>query len=233
MNNFTNDCITCKTKTCSVLKNCDNETLADVSQKKNCKEIKKGKILFSEDDIIHGVYFIKKGFLKVELNGKIGRPLIASIATQGSMFGHRVTANQKLHTSTVTAIEDCEYCYIPLHLFQEVTSKSQTLKDQISCYFLKELEQAEKSMIHLAHKSVREKIAIALLMFANYYNYTGKKSFTIHFGRQEIADFTGTTKEQVSKVLKDFKKESLIKCKAKQINYLNLSQLEKIAYSTF
>lgn len=231
MNNFTNDCLTCKTKSCSVLKNCDNDTLLDISLKKICKEIKKGSKLFSEGDIVHGIYFIKKGVLKVELNGKVGRPLITNIATQGAMFGHRVTANKKQHTSTVTAIEDCECCFIPLHLFQDLTLKSQTLKDQISCYYLTEIEHAEKSMIQLAHKNVKEKIAIALLIFAKFYNYTGKNSFTIHFSRQEIADFTGTTKEQVSKVLKDFETDVLIKCKAKKFSYLNIAELNKIAFS--
>lgn len=229
MNNFTNDCLTCKTKSCSVLKNCDSDILLNISQKKICKEIKKGENLFSEGDVVHGIYFIKKGVLKVELNGQIGRPLITNLATQGAMFGHRVTANQKLHTSTVTAIEDCECCFIPLHLFQDLTLKSQNLKDQISCYFLTEIEHAERSMIHLAHKTVKEKIAIAFLNFSKFYNYTGKNSFTIHFSRQEIADFTGTSKEQVSRIIKDFENEKLIKCKAKKVFYLNVEGLKNIA----
>ena len=86
-------------------------------------------------------------------------------------------------------------------------------------------------MIQLAHKNVKEKIAIALLIFAKFYNYTGKNSFTIHFSRQEIADFTGTTKEQVSKVLKYFETDVLIKCKAKKFSYLNIAELNKIAFS--
>lgn len=229
MNNFSMDCFTCKSKKCSVLKNCEVHILAEINSKKVCKEIHKGEILFSEGDEILGVYFIKKGFLKVDLNGKIGRPLIAKIAGQGSIFGHRIAHNKNKHVSTVVALEDCEYCFIPQHLFQEVTVKSQNLRDQISYSFLEELELAENAMILLAHKTVKEKIATALIKLANTYGYNHKKSFKIHFSRIEIADYAGTTKEQVSKILNDFINEGLIKCKAKTFYFLNIPGLQKIA----
>ncbi|HRN49627.1 MAG TPA: helix-turn-helix domain-containing protein, partial [Niabella sp.] len=51
----------------------------------------------------------------------------------------------------------------------------------------------------------------------------------ISFCRQDIADLAGTTKEQVSKILKDFEKEKLIKCAAKKFSYLHTGMLRSIS----
>jgi len=221
------DCITCKVRSCSVLEHCDTETLTAISTYKLPKLLQAGEKLFVEGDPILGVCFIKKGFLKVELNGKQGRPLILRIACKGAIFGHRINAQRNCHAYSATAISEVQYCYIPHNLFNDILKKSHILHNQIINQFLAELELAEKKAVNLAHKSVREKIAEALLLLSDVYQYEEKKqSFKIALCRQDIADLSGTTKEQVSKVLKSFEKEGLVKCSAKKFNYLNTSLLK-------
>ena len=230
MSPLKNDCIICKTKNCSILKECDKNTLLSISNVKLSKSLKKGDKLFSEGDPIRGIYFIKKGFLKVELNGKQGRPLILQIAGKGSLFGHRINTFHPYHSCSVTAASDTQYCYIPTPFFENIIEKSPLLRNQIINQFLNEIELAEKKSVNLAHKTVREKVAEALLLIARLYDYEKKQqSFRIHFCRQDIADLTGTTKEQVSKVLNDFENEKLVKCKAKKFSYLAIDSLHQIS----
>lgn len=225
-----NDCITCKVRSCSILGTCDINTLQSISTFKISKSLQKGQKLFSEGDIIQGVCFIKKGFLKVELNGKQGRPLILRIAGKGAVFGHRRSANHPCHNCSVTAVSDVQYCYVPNELFSEISGDSGELRAQIVNQYLDELDLVEKKAINLAHKSVREKTAEALLLLADAYQYSEKKqSFRINFCRQDIADLAGTTKEQVSKMLNDFEKEGLIKFSAKKFTYLNTQKLESLS----
>ncbi len=224
------DCITCKTKNCSILKECSRNTLMNINDIKITRSIKKGEKLFSEADPVQGVYFIKKGFMKVELNGKLGRPLILQVAGPGCLFGHRVNPLHTQHPYSVTAAGDAQYCYIPSDLFNEVVKKDPKLSYQIMNQILNELEFTEKKTVNLSHKTVREKIAEALLIFARLYDYEKTRhSFRIHFCRQDIADLTSTTKEQVSKTLNDFEKEKLIKCSAKKFTYLDLDSLRSIS----
>ncbi|HTN08326.1 Crp/Fnr family transcriptional regulator [Agriterribacter sp.] len=224
------DCITCKIKNCSILKACDTPTLIAISTFKIAKSLNKGEKLFYEGDPVQGIYFIKQGFLKVELNGKQGRPLILHIAGQGAIFGHRTNSFHPYHACTATAVTDIQYCYIPLALFDDIAEKNPVLKQQVINQLLTELELAEKKSVNLAHKTVREKIGEALLILARVYNYEAKRCpFRIHFSRQDIADLTGTTKEQVSKTLNDFEKENLVKCVAKKIIYLDTEALRMIS----
>jgi len=224
------NCITCKVRSCSLLSACDMPTLKAISAYKYPRSLQKGERLFSEGDPVRGICFIKQGLLKVELNGKLGRPLILQIAGRGAVFGHRANASHAFHTFSATAASDVSYCYISRNLFNKITDRSPELKRQLVNRFLDELELVEKKIVNLAHKTVREKLAEALLMIAEAYQYEETKlSFQIDFCRQEIADLADTTKEQVSKILNDFEKEGLIKCVARTFSYLDIDRLRIIA----
>lgn len=224
------ECITCKLRNCSILKNCDNDPLSFISQYKRCISLSKGERLFAEGDPIQGIFFIKSGYLKIELNGKQGRPFILNFVGKGTILGHRYNSNHSHHSSSATAVSPVQYCYIPLHLFNSITEKSTQLKQLIFNQMLNKHEVIQHKSIKLGHKSVREKVADALLMLAEVYEYElNKQSFRIGFCRQDIADLVGTTKEQVSTVLKDFEKERIIQFIARKFSYMNLLALREIA----
>lgn len=230
MNSFINDCRTCKIKNCSILKNCGDQILQDLTKIKISKSLRANKQLFTEGDPVMGVYFIKKGLVKIELNGKNGRPLLLKIQKPGSLFGHRINQHHTHHSFSVTTVMDTEYCFIPSYAFSDLLHKTPSLQNQMLNQLLDDLNEAEQKSITLAHRSVKEKVADAIIQLANLYDYSSKKlSFRIHFCRQDIADFTGTTKEQVSKTLNQFEKENLIKCKAKRFTYVDMDSLMDIA----
>lgn len=224
------DCVTCKVRDCSILKGCDQLTLKAINDTKHSYYLDPGQKLFCEGDPVEGIYFIKKGFVKIELNGKEGRPLILSIAGKGTILGHRSLAKQTVHHCSVKALSKVTYCVIPHDIFAEISDKNTHLKQLIFDACLTELLLAEKKALSLAHKTVREKVAEALVNLANLYQYEEKKlSFRVDFYRQDIADLAGTTKEQVSKTLKDFEAKGYIKCTGKRFNYLHINSLRTIS----
>lgn len=224
------DCLTCKARACSILNNCGKDDLRAISITKEPKSLVKGENLFTEGDLKRGVCFIKRGFLKIELNRKTGHPLILRIVGKGSILGHRINSGHMFYPYTATAVSDVEYCFITYNQFQEIMKKSTLLRQQLVNQFLNEIESAEKRALFLAHKTVRQKVAEALLALANVYEYTeGKQTFKISMGRQDIADLAGTTREQVSKTLRDFEKEGYIRFNAKKFSYLNISLLQNIS----
>ncbi|MCO6494871.1 MAG: Crp/Fnr family transcriptional regulator [Bacteroidetes bacterium] len=230
------DCIHCKTRDCSILKDCNYETLQALSTFKIRGALKNGEALFSKGDEIKGVYFIKNGFIKIESMGRNGRPLILRIVSKGAILGSRININEKhkIHTFSAVAGSDVEYCYVPNIVFKNIVAKSSNLKQEIINQSIEELNFAETKAVNLAIKTVRENLAEALLMLAEVYQYEGgSQSFKINFQRQDIADLIGTTKEQVSKILKDFEKEGLIKCTAKKFHFLNIKGLLALSNPNF
>lgn len=230
-NGYQIDCLTCKARGSSVLCNCGDEALLAVSKHKTPRLLNKGGKLFTIGERKLGVNLIKKGFLKVELNPERGRPLILRIAGKGAIFGHRLSKNHQFYPYTALAISDVEYCHIPYDQFQEIANQNPVLRQQLINQFLDELELAERRALFLATRTVAEKVAEALMIIANAYEYhaSANESFRIDMDRQDIADLAGTTKEQVSRVLKGFERKKLIRFSAKEFSYLNLPELRKIS----
>ncbi|MCC6448910.1 MAG: Crp/Fnr family transcriptional regulator [Chitinophagaceae bacterium] len=211
------------------MKHCERSAIDSISRFKQTRFIKKGDILFREGEIVKGIFFIKKGVLKIEIF-RNHKPLILQLSGRGCILGHRTTEKSKVHLTTVTAVTDSTYCFIPLEHFNKILDNSPLLKKQLHYQLLKELELIEKKALHLAHKTVREKVAEALLLLSEFYNYQEQlKTFRINFCRTDIANIAGTTKEQVSKTLKDFEREKLIKCIAKKFSYLNIEKLQDLS----
>lgn len=229
------DCIHCKTRDCSILRDCNYETLQALSTFKICGVLRDGETLFVKGDEIKGVYFIKNGFIKIESIGRGGRPLILRIVGKGAILGSRINMNEKhkQHTFSAVAGSNVDYCYVPNIVFKNIVAKSDNLKQEIINQSIDELHYAEMKAVNLAIKNVRENLAEALLMLAEVYKYEGGgQSFKINFQRQDIADLIGTTKEQVSKIIKDFENEGLIKCTAKKFHFLNIEGLLALTNNT-
>ena len=225
-----NTCLTCRVKHCSILKPCSLETLAAISRFKANYGFKKGDIIIKEGQISDGVYFIKRGVVKIEKNGPNGRNFIINICGAGNIIGHRGMQGNTIQKSTVVALSEVTCCFIPVNFFNEILKNASDLEKQITEDYLCQLEQLEKKSISLAYKSVKEKVAEVILVLATIYNYEPKKqSSSIDLSRQDLADLTGATKEQVSSVLKEFERNSIIRYSGKHFYSLDIGTLKTIA----
>lgn len=92
------------------------------------------------------------------------------------------------------------------------------------------LKQAEEQITSLAQKSVRERMAEALLFFKATYGLNEKdNSINYNFSREEVADFVGTSTETAIRILSEFKKDKFIELEGKKIIILNQAKLAHIS----
>jgi CRP/FNR family transcriptional regulator len=223
-------CLTCKTRGCSLLNNCSDAVLKEISDKKIFRKLKKGEKIFAEGKEALNIAFVRSGVIKVELNGKKNRPLIMRLAKEGDILGHRMADNNSRYPVTMVAVENAQVCLLASTHFQHLMDNCSDFRKQIIKAYLQEMRETEMKTIHLVHKTVKEKIAGILLHIADVYKYLQQSNgIHIHLTRQEMADLSGTTKEQVSKILADFKKEKLINFRAKHFKFFDLVKLETIA----
>lgn len=204
--------------------------LKEISDKKITRRLKKGERIFSEDKEALNVAFIRSGVVKVEMNGKKNRPLIIRLANEGNILGHRMSKSVNQYPESAVAVENSEVCLITSHHFRLLMDECTDFRNQIINTYLEEMKTIEGRAVHLVHKNVREKIACVLLHIADIYNYKLRSGgIHIHLSRQDIADLSATTKEQVSKTLNDFMKEKLIGFKAKHFKFFDREKLKQAA----
>lgn len=223
-------CNTCRVRNCSVLSNCSNDILEILSDGKKYLYFQKGARLLIEGQHGGGIYFIRSGIAKMEVTGKNGRPLILRLAGAGSVFGHRIRGSSHEQPLSVEAVEDLYVCHISLHLYDQLVKNSPALHDGMMQSLLNEIRQVELHAVRLTHLSVKERVAGALLHVATLYQYqSGSNGIRIHLERQDLADLSGTTREQVSRMLMELQLDGLIKFRGKHFKFLDLSGLQKIA----
>ena len=74
--------------------------------------------------------------------------------------------------------------------------------------------------------NVRERVVDTLLYLHKKFGQQNNQ-INISLSRKEIADFAGTTDEQVTRIYSSLKKEGLIEITNKKINILQLEKLQR------
>ena len=89
----------------------------------------------------------------------------------------------------------------------------------------------ENSIANFAHKSVRERLALSLLIMKE--KFRDKKnpnaSVEIMLSREDLANITGTAIETLVRLLHTFKDEGLIETEGRKIRILDAKKLIKVA----
>jgi len=229
MLNEVKSCFTCNVTDCSIFKKSNLEFLKLIDGKKTCTKYGKNQPIIFEGSQIDGVYMINSGVAKVHIKGYKGRPLILRLIKQGDISGH-IPDTQNRQPVSITAVEETGVCFIENYDFEAMLSKSATAQKELMTAIKEELKEVEIRAIQLAQMNVREKIAGTILHILDTYlpDKSGKQVH-INLSRQDIADLSGTTKEQVSKTFSDFGKENLIAVKGKSIRIIEYKKLENIA----
>jgi CRP/FNR family transcriptional regulator len=99
-----------------------------------------------------------------------------------------------------------------------------SLRNGIMKELSKELGDRAVFITNMAQKSVRERLAFAMLILADIY---GKEE--INLTREDMANFVGTATETLIRLLKDFKDEGIIEIHTRKIEVIDKEKLLQLA----
>jgi CRP-like cAMP-binding protein len=220
------ECATCKNKNCLMNKNSGLPELAELLENKHQFKVLKGQNFIIEGAPVHGIYFVYKGKVKVFKTGLFGKEQINRFVKDGDIIGHRGFGAGQQHQIGAMAIEDMVLCsFSSVELLKALKSVPSLTFDFMS-FYSEELNLSETKVRKFAQMTVREKVIDAFLYLNRKF---GQKAgyLAMQLTRKEMADFTGTTDEQVTRVISALKKEKLIVAHAKKIGILDVKGLSK------
>lgn len=159
-----------------------------------------------------------------------GGNIIMGFRRKGDPLGHHEIGSPEPHGHTAVAIEDANVCVIEHGHFQSRMNACAPLRDRLYRLVVQEAREYGLRLISLAHRSVNARVADALLRICGIYGYNEDGgSMRIHIDREEMADFAGTTKEQVSKALGEFKRRGLVSFRAKHFKHIDIGALSALS----
>lgn len=202
---------------------CDADT-ENLDGHKTCNYYKKNQALFLEGSNPRGVFCINDGRVKIYARGEEGKEQIIHIAKKGEIVGFRAMFSGEPYNVAASTLEESNICFINKEDFLNMVDTNPNLRNGIMKELSKELAERAKFITNMAQKSVRERLAFALLILDDVY-----EDEMVNLSREDLANFVGTATETLIRLLKDYKEEGLIETHTRKIEILNREGLLRLA----
>jgi len=225
------DCRDCTNKKCYINANCLNSWLEFVEKYKTRKLISAGLKLFSEGDLVTGIYVVCSGKLKITMKTDKSDESIIRLAGDGQVLGHRGISKNMVYPISAETLEDSELAFIPHEEFFTLLRQNIDLSFYMMMFFADELMRSEQKLRLHVLKSDNEKVASSLCMLLDTFGYSKEELNKIDFAMKlsELSNFAEVSKSVMSKVFKYLSDLKIIERVKDEIYILNEPALRKIA----
>lgn len=201
-----------------------------LSEGKGQNFFRKGQTIFYEGNHPHGLYCVYQGKIKLYKMGDNGKEQIVRLVGTGDLLGYRSLLSNESYRATATVLEDSYLCLLSKRKFTELLDTNSKLSRKVIEKLSQDLRRSEQSLIDLTQKTVRERIAEALLLLkAKFGVEEDGKTLAVILSRREIGDFVGISTETTIRALSSLNKEGLIELGGKQIRLIDVPQLARVA----
>lgn len=192
---------------------------------------KKGEIIFREGAYPSGIFFIKEGKVKKYKLDTDSKEQIIYVANKGELLGYHAILSGDRYPDGAAALEESRIAFIPKEDFLEALNSSKVLSRRLLKTLSHEFAVLTNSLSLFAKKTVRERLALQLIVLREKYklNFSAGMPVEINMSRDDLANLVGTARENVVRVLSEFKEANLLETKGRKIIVLDINKLIKIA----
>ncbi|MGM9924701.1 MAG: Crp/Fnr family transcriptional regulator [Bacillus sp. (in: firmicutes)] len=178
---------------------------------------KKGQLLFVEDDPRERIYFLLSGFVKLMRVNKEGEMIYFDYIKSHTMFPYGGMLMDTRYHYSAEAVTDVELLYIPTSIFEEqlMNNRNQLIKVVNKLSNLLEMHENRIQKMPSAQQRVIQTISYLMNDLGEQEN--GDMIIKCPITITEISRLSGTSRETVSQVLKQLKKEHKVSVSQKQI----------------
>ncbi|RZL38938.1 MAG: response regulator [Pedobacter sp.] len=186
------------------------------------------QIIFVEGDEPNYLYYLKSGQVKTYKRFKDGRELSSTLYNDGDFFGYESLCSGSSYADNAATLSNCEILLISKNDFIDYLLNHQEISSAFINLLSTSVREKEEQMLQLAYFSVRKRVAEALVQVANKFGDKESDTCTLKISRDDLAALVGTASETVSRMLADFKEESLIEKTGNAINIKSIKRLKEI-----
>lgn len=225
-----NDCRKCNASLKSIFCELEKNAINTIYESKKNVIYKKGEVIYNENSYPRYLFCINSGKVKIIQIDIDGNEHIIHLASEGEMIGYRAIFCGDKYNRTAIAMENSSVCLIPVDIFLSCVKENQKVAFKVFQLFSKELQEVEKKIIDITHRSVKERIAQCLILLKETYGVESDRcTLKIIIRRDELASIAGTTRETATRILFELQKKKIIGLSGKKIQIINSEELFKLA----
>lgn len=215
----------------SVLQNLPAGDLAILTSHLLEQRYDKGQIIFREGSHPAGIFYIVEGKVKKYKIDKEGREQIIYVANTGELLGYHAVLAESRYPDSAATLEKSRIAFVPKEDFLEVLQKSEVISRRLLKTLSHEFEVLINSISLFAQKTVRERLALQLIVLREKYkvNFKAGMPVEINMSREDLANLVGTTRETIVRTLGEFKDKGILMTQGRKIIIKDVKQLINIA----
>ncbi|MCG0275125.1 MAG: Crp/Fnr family transcriptional regulator [Thermosediminibacteraceae bacterium] len=208
-----------------------DDELAKIKGLINTRNYKKGSVIFFEGEPGEAVYFVKSGKVKVYKADGEGREYILHFFGEGDVFAEAVLLEGGPYPATAEAVEDSTVGFIKNEDLEHLIKQTPDLAMKIIKIMASRLRDSQEKIKNLAFGDTYNRIACFLHRICLDHGKTTSRGIEIELPvtRQELAALVGTSRETVSRILSQMKKDGIIDIDRQKIIVLDEKKLMRCA----
>lgn len=203
-----------------------------LSELMEAHELSRYSTIYQPGDVSDTIYLLARGTIKVSTHNDDGKEVIKRLIHPEAIFGERALVGESSRSETAQSLKgDVLFYTIKVADFQHIMLGNPALSQAVLQLFGRRLINAEDRLENLIFKDARGRIIDFLYEVVNERGRrVGFETLLKHsLTHQDIANITCTSRQTVTLVLNELRKDNLIYFNRGRILVRDLQQLRAIA----
>ena len=188
-----------------------------------------GNVLFRAGAADDGCYRVEDGLLKVTIVSRSGAERILAFLGPGAIVGELSMIDGRTRSASVVAVRDAALSFLSRAAFEAFTRKHPEVYKTLVTLLATRLRETDSVIAAGSFLPLRGRVASTLLELAeNFGQDVGSGRIVIRqkIGQSDIAAMAGIARENVSRILNDWKRRKLVSRLSGYYCLENKAQLE-------
>ncbi|WP_059282417.1 Crp/Fnr family transcriptional regulator [Bacillus coahuilensis] len=190
------------------------------------RSVVKGSFLFREGSTANEVYFLQQGRMQISKVIPDGREISLRMTSEGDVIGDfTLFCGTSTHSMNCKALENCTVYSLPKSIFEQKLARNPELTIEWLKWVQLQNRRNETKFRDLILHGKKGALYSTIIRLANSYGKATPDGIVIDLPltNQELANFCGTSREVVNRLLNELKKEGVLSLEK---GYVTLHRLQ-------
>lgn len=195
------------------------------------QSFRQGDVLLPSQKTADGVFFLKSGIVNLVFVSPEGEEVVLNVFKPGSFFPVQaaLTTDEWQSDFSFLAAEDTQVLKASLADTREFLHSNPEVVHDLLTRIYRGLDGVFHRMAQLMAGSAKSRVVQELVIRAKRFGEQNGGQVSFEINEKELAALSGVTRETVSRVLSELKKENLVQYAQQKIVILDLEALETMS----
>ncbi len=197
------------------------------------KKYRAGDFIITENQDADGFYWILKGGAKVFVHLSNNSEQITTVISPGDFVGIEAVMNNHSYRKNAVIVSDrADVMFIPKSDFYAWMEIHPIIALPILKQIESKIDRIENRATFIMRKSIEQRLAYVFLMLFNKFGNNEKGYLNFQLSPKDLANFIGTTRTTVYRVLKKLQEAHILFMHDKKVKLLELDELQELYQNT-